>query len=160
MLLEELIEFVVDVSARHALSVRLERWFPTVVREVPMDANLRTEVRKFGQVDRISLLHTPARARKAECFTLNVGTTRDNRLAQAQFTGGSNKVDAYDVLKKVAAELKRRTVAGLWVITETGNVGYSKLFRVSPGAAAASRAGRVELVSMAFTQSFRVDEPE
>jgi hypothetical protein len=90
---------------------------------------------------------------------LNFGGQRGNRLAQSQLGAGTRKVQAYHVLKQVAADLRRRTAAGMWVITEMGYVGYSKKARVSVEATNAWRSGTVELVSSAFTQSFRVDPP-
>ena len=91
---------------------------------------------------------------------LNFGGIRGNRLAQGQFGAGTDNTEAFGVLKKVASELKGRTAQGVWVVTEAGNVGYTKAFRVSDGAAAASRAGKLELTNVAFTQTIRVDPPE
>ncbi len=160
MLFEELIDFVGDVSSRYRLEVELEQWFPERARQVPFGADLPKEVRHFGHVDRIWLLCKPPRCRKFERFMLNVGRLRGKRLAQADLGAGTHKAEAFKVLKKVAQDLKKRTTAGIWVITETGNVGYNKSFRFSRGAAKADRTGEVELVSIAFTQSFRVDPPE
>ena len=160
MLYDELINFVADVCVSNSLSIELERWHPKVVREVSLIADLHEKVRDFGKVDRIWLRFKPRGYRKAEHFMLNVGNMRGNRLAQCQLGAGASNSEAYEVLKHVAKELRRRTPPGVWVITAIGTVGYTKRFRVSRGAAAASRAGEIELVDIAFGQSFRVDEPQ
>jgi hypothetical protein len=160
MLLEEMIQFVEHVRTRFSLLVQIERWFPDVRREVPPNASLKDEVRKFGHVDRMLLLYTPPRCRKPVVFTLNVGRQKGTRLDQSQFTGGSDNKDAFSTLKKIAAELKRRADPGVWIIMATGNVGYSKLERVSKGAAAGSRAGTLELGRGGCTVIYRMDKPE
>lgn len=160
MLFDELISFVADVRARYSLNAELEKWFPTTTHEVPSSADLTEEVRRFGHVDRIWLLWKPPRCRKYERFMLNVGRKKGDRLQQAFLGAGTDKPVAFTVLKKVAQDLKKRTTAGLWVISQTGHVGYSKTCRISPGAASAARAGEIELADMAFGASYRVDPPE
>jgi hypothetical protein len=160
MLFEELVEFVSEVSSTHQLEVELERWFPKTVRGVPLGADLAEEVRRFGHVDRFWLLYMTPESKKPERFMLNFGGQRGKRLAQSQLGAGTRKADAYEVLKQVAADLKRRTTAGIWIVTEAGNTGYDKKFRISEGATNAARAGKIDLVSPAFTQSFQVDPPE
>jgi hypothetical protein len=160
MLFEELVDFVADVRSRFQLGVELERWFPEVVREIPTDAELKDEIRQFGKVDRFWLLDKSPKSKKAERFMLNVGEQRGRRLSQAHLGAGTKKVKAFEVLKKVAAELKRRTTAGAWVVMANGNVGYTKNERISEGATNASRAGKIDLVGIGFTCSYHVDPPE
>jgi hypothetical protein len=160
MLFDEVAEFVRDIRSRHQLEVELERFYPKAVRVVPADADMAEEIRQFGQVDRFWLLCKTPNSQKKERFMLNVGRERNNRLAQGALGAGAHTVQAYQILKQVTAELKRRTTAGIWVVTEAGNVGYNNKFRISEGATNAARAGKVQLVSEAFTQSFFVDPPE
>jgi hypothetical protein len=160
MLFEELIEFVSEISSRYQLEIEFEQFFPQAFRLVPLGADLPEEVRQFGKVDRIWLLCKPPRSKKSERFMLNVGRLRGKRLAQADLGAGARTAKGWEVLKKVATDLKRRTKAGIWVINENGCVGYAKDFRISEGATKAARAGVIDLVSIAFTQSFRVDPPE
>ena len=160
MLFEELVAFVAEMRTRHNLGIELERWFPNKAHEVPQDADLAKEVRRFGHVDRIWLLCKPPRHRKIQRFMLNVGNLKGNRLNQAHLGAGTDNLEAFKVLKKVARDLKKRTTAGIWVIGATGVVGYDKISRTSPGAAKASRAGDIELVQFGTTGSFSVDPPE
>jgi hypothetical protein len=160
MLFDELIDFVSEVTSRYRLQVGLERFYPKASAQVPLGADLAREVGRFGHVDRIWLLYKPANSRKAERFMLNVGTQRGARLAQAQVGAGASVAEAYQVLKKVALDLKDRTRSGIGVITAAGNVGYNKKFRVSEGATNAARAGKIELTIVGGGQSFRVDPPE
>lgn len=160
MLFEELTEFVRDVSSRNQLEVELERFYPKAARVVPSGADLTEEIRQFGQVDRFWLLCRTPDSQETERFMLNVGGKRGNRLAQAALGAGANTGEAYQILKQVAVELKCRTTAGIWVVTEAGNVGYNKKFRISEGATNAARAGEIQLVSVTFTQSFLVDPPK
>jgi hypothetical protein len=95
-----------------------------------------------------------------ENFNLNVGRLKDNRLEQSHLGAGTDKAEAFKILKKIAYQLKKRTTASVWVITCTGNVGFTKIFRVSRATADAARAGKVELTCLGFTQSFRVDPPD
>jgi hypothetical protein len=159
MLFDELVEFVAEVCSRYQLDVELERFFPTVFHLVPRAANLVEEISRFGDVDRFWLLYKAPRSKKPERFMLNVGRQRGNRLAQAQLGAGARRPGAFKVLQSVARELKRRTTAGVWIEAPLG-IGYTKGYRISPGAANASRAGDVELVSMVFTQSFHPDPPD
>jgi hypothetical protein len=159
MLPEEVIDFVDEVRARFSLTVELEQWFPDVACNVPPAEDLKHEVQKLGTIHRIWLLYRPPRCRNYERFALNMPTFRSNRLLQGQFGGGTEKAAAFKVLSQIARALKKRAKAGLWVVTEQGNIGYSRDSRVSEGAMSASRAGKIELVSFANTQSFRVDEP-
>ncbi len=159
MLFDELLDFVAHVSSQNSLGVELERFYPAAVRELPLGTNLIEEVRQFGQVDRFWLLCRTPKSRKVERFMLNVGGQRGKRLAQAQLGAGTDKAEAFEVLKQVAADLKRRTTEGIWVVSETWVVGYVTKFRISEGATNAARAGRLDLVSPAFTQSFHVDPP-
>jgi hypothetical protein len=160
ILLEELTDFVSEVSARHNLEIELERHYPKSVKQVPLGDDLTEEIKQFGHVDRFWLLFKTPGSRKAERFMLNFGGLRGNRLAQSQFGAGTHNPDAYRILKQVAADLKERTTAGMWVVTEAGTVGYVKKARISEGATRASRSDKLELVSPIFTQSFRVDPPE
>jgi hypothetical protein len=160
MLLEEVIQFVREVSSRYQLEVELERFYPQAVRAVPVDGDLTEVINQFGQLDRIWLVYKTPKSKKAEKFMLNVGRKRGNRLAQAQLGARTNKAEAFEVVKKVAGDLKHRTNAGMWVVSESGSVGYVKNFRISEGATNAARAGKIDLVSPAFTQSFTLDRPE
>jgi hypothetical protein len=160
MLIEELTEFVRDVSSRYHLDVELERFYPKAARLVPSGADLSEEIRQFGQVDRFWLLCKTPDSPATERFMLNVGRQREERLAQGQLGAGAHTDQGYQILKEVAAELKRRTTAGIWVVTEAGNVGYNKKFRISQGATNAVRVGEVDLVDPAFGGSFHVDPPE
>jgi hypothetical protein len=160
MLPDELIEFVADVRSRYDLGVELERWFPKVVREVPPDADLIDEIRKFGEVNRFWLLYKSPNSKRPEKFMLNAGEQRGKRLAQAQLGAGTKKARAFQVLKKVAADLKRRTKGGIWLVTDVGKVGYINNERISEGAANAARAGKIDLVGIAFTSCYYVDQPE
>lgn len=160
MLFEELTEFVRDVSSWYHLDVELERFYPKAARLVPPGADLSEEIRQFCQVDRFWLLCNPPDSRKTERFMLDVGEQRGNRLAQAALGAGAHTEQGYQILKQVAAELKRRTTAGMWVVTETENVGYNNRFRISEGAGNAARTGEIQLVSVAFTQTFLVDPPK
>ena len=160
MLFEELTEFVRDVSSRYDLDVEFERFYPKAARLVPSGADLSEEIRQFGQVDRFWLLCKTPDSPTTERFMLDVGRQRGKRLAQAALGAGAYTDQGYQILKQVADELKRRTAAGIWVVTETGNVGYNEKFRISEGATNAARAGEIQLVSVAFTQSFLVDPPE
>src|SRR5262245_7729778 len=108
MLLDELIDFVGDVSSRYSLAVELEKFFPTRVRLLPCGAKLNLETSRFGHVDRIWLLCKPPRCRKFERFTLNIGRLRGNRLEQSDLGTGTDKAEAFKVLKKVARHLKRQ----------------------------------------------------
>src|SRR5262245_60706968 len=137
MLLDELIGLV---SSRYQLGVELEQFFPQAFRKVPLNADLIKEVKQFGQLDRIWLLYKTPKSKTPEKFMLNVGRQRGKRLGQAQLGAGTRKVKTFELLKKVATDLKRRTAAGIWVITETGKVAYVKGFRISQGAASATRA--------------------
>jgi hypothetical protein len=138
----------------------LERFYPKAARVVPSGADLSEEIRQFGQVDRFWLLCKPPDSPTTERFMLDVGLQRGNRLAQGALAAGARTDQAFQILKQVAVELKRRTTAGIWVVSEAGNVGYNRKFRISEGAANASRAGEIQLVSVAFTQSFLVDPPK
>jgi hypothetical protein len=160
MFFEELTEFVRDVSSRYQLEVELERFYPKAARVVPSGADLTEEIRQFGQVDRFWLLCKTPDSRKTDRFMLNVGEQRGDRLAQGQLGAGAHTDQAYQILKQVAVELKRRTTAGIWVVTEAGNVGYNRKFRISERATDAARAAEIQLVSDAFTQSFHVDSPK
>jgi hypothetical protein len=159
MLPDEVLDFVDVVRARFALMVVLEKWFPDWTREVPPERDLRKSFHKFGPLDRMWLQYRPPRCRKSESFCLNMPKFRSNRLLQGQLGGGTEKPAAFKVLTQIAREFKKRAKAGAWVVTEAGNIGYCRDFRISPGATAASRAGEIELVSMGNTQSFHVDEP-
>jgi hypothetical protein len=160
MLFEELTEFVRDVSSRYHLDVELERFYPKAARLVPSGADLSEEIRQFGQVDRFWLLCKTPDSPTTERFMLDVGRQRGDRLAQGDLAGGARTDQAYRILKQVAAELKRRTTAGIWLVTEAGNVGYIKKDRISERAANASRAGEIDLVGVGFTCSYHVDQPE
>ncbi|MCE5327222.1 MAG: hypothetical protein LLG01_12510 [Planctomycetaceae bacterium] len=160
MLLDEMIDFVAAVSKEYSLSVDLERWGPSQAnREVSPEEDLVVAARDFGHIDRIWLLYRSARMRKPERFMLNVGTFRGKELSQAQLGAGTDKKGAFEILKRIAAELRRRTTAGVWVVSPTGHAGFTKAFRISPGAAAASRAGQIELKNIAFGQLMTVDPP-
>lgn len=160
MLFDELIDFLADMMRDHSLAVELERFFPTTTQVVATPDELPLEITRFGHVDRIWLLCKPPHARKYERFNLKVGRMKENRLEQSHLGAGTDKPEAFKILKKIAYQLKKRTTAGAWVIGCTGNVGFMKNFRVSPAATDAARAGKVELASLGFTQSYRVDPPE
>jgi hypothetical protein len=160
MLFEELVEFVSAVSTRYQLEIELERFYPNAVRLVSVGADISEEIRQFGQVDRFWLLYKAPRSKRAEKFMLNVGRQRGDRLAQAQLGAGADKAAAFEVLKRIASDLKRTTTAGMWLLTENGNFGYVKNARVSEGARNAALAGKVNLVGIAFSGSFRVIPPD
>jgi len=160
MLFDELVEFIADMMLQHSLAVELERFCPTTTCVVTAPADLPDEISRFGHVDRIWLLYKPARARKYERFNLHVGRLREKRLEQSHLGAGTDKAEAFKTLKKIADQLKKRTNPGVWVIGATGHVGFMKIFRVSPGAANAARAGNLELTGPGSTQSFRVDPPD
>src|SRR6266702_5887418 len=160
ILFEELIAFVNYVRSRYQLEIELEKFFPHAFRLVPLDADLAEEIKQFGQVDCFWLVYKSPRSKKAEKFMLAVGGKRGKRLAQAQLGAGTNKAKAFEVLKKIAADLKRRTTAGIWLVTAIGNVGYIKNDRISEGATNAARTGKIDLVDIAFNSSFHVDQPE
>ena len=159
MLFEELVAFVADAMSRYSLAVELERFSPAATCTIVSPEGLTGGVARFGHVDRLWLLCKPPRARKYERFNLNVGRMKRGRLEQSHLGAGTDKAGALEVLNKVAQDLKKRTKAGVWVVGETGSVGYAKSFRVSPEAEKAARAGRLELSAIGFTQSFRVDAP-
>ncbi len=160
MMFDELVDFVADMMRDYSLGVELERFFPTTTRVVTTASELTDEITRFGHVDRMWLLCKPARARKYERFNLNVGRLKNDRLEQSHLGAGTDNPEAFKILKKIAYQLKKRTTAGVWVIGCTGNVGFTKTFRVSPTTAEATRAGKVELTCLGFTQSFRVDPPD
>ena len=142
MLFDELVDFVADIGERYSLSVELERWFPKAIHRVPVGADFAREVSTFGRVDCFRILFKPLQSKGYERFVLNAGNMKGNRLAQAQLGADTQNDEAFQMLKKIAAELKRRTAAGLWVVAPSGNVGFTKAARISPGAARASRSGR------------------
>ncbi len=162
MLFDEMVVFVADMSAKYQVAVELERFFPKpeTVLIVPVGADLREEVKQFGHVDRFWFLCQPARLKQPVYFALYAGHFRDCQLAQAQFGSSTEKVTAFAILKKIAADLKRRTNAGIWVTGMTGITGYAKQFRVSEGATNASRSGKIRLVLHIDGQTFHVDAPE
>lgn len=159
MLLDELVNFIEEIRSQLNLEIELERFYPKASQVVRSTAILKTEVEKFGDVDRFWLLYKPRDYKVPERFMLNVGIQKGKRLSQAQFGAGTDRSAAIEVLRKIVAELKGRTSAGIWVIGETGIAGFVKEFRISEGAKKASQAGNIELVSSAFTQSFQVDKP-
>jgi hypothetical protein len=161
MLLDESIDFLSDVRAHLSLGIELEQWHPKEVHAVLERHDLATQWRKFGRVDRVWLLFTPRKARRAVRFMLNVGGMRGKRLAQSQFGGGTDNIEAFLTLKKLAANLKRRTTTGVWVTSISGHVGRSRTYRISPAAASAARCGDVELADIAFAgQTMSPDGPE
>jgi hypothetical protein len=160
MLIDELIDFVSEVSSRYQLQVELERFYPKMAHELPLSADLTEEVRQFGHVDRIWFLYKTLKSKRTEKFMLNIGRQKDNQLEQSQLGAGARTEEGYEILKRVAHDLKHRTAAGVWVIGATGHVGYYKKFRISERAAKTARAGKVELTGIGFELSFRVDPPE
>lgn len=144
MLFDELVDFVGEMMTRFSLAVELERFFPTTTRLVTMPADLADEITRFGHVDRMWLLCKPPRARKYERFNLLVGRQKGRKLEQSHLGAGTDKAEAFKTLKKIAYQLKKRTIAG----TEFGTL---KIFRVSPGAANASSTGKLELTGIGGT---------
>lgn len=132
MLFDELVVFVSDMMRHHSLAVELERFFPTTTRVVTTSVDLSDEITRFGHVDRMWLLCKPPRARKYERFNLNVGRQKDNRLEQSHLGAGTDKAEALKTLKKIAYQLKKRTIAGVWVIGVMGHVGFTKIFEYRP----------------------------
>lgn len=159
MLFGEMTDFVAEVLSQYSLTAELEKFYPAALHTVAPVANLVTETRNFGEVNRIWLLCKPPRSRKPERFALHVGRMKDTRLEQSQFGSRTEKAEAYKALKGIAQELKRRTTAGIWVVTAAGNVGFNKYFRFSPGVAKAQRQRKLQLTAVGFTQSFYVDRP-
>lgn len=141
MLLDELVDFVADMMTRFSLAVELERFFPTTTQVVTLPAELRGEVARFGHVDRMWFLCKPPRARTYERFNLLVGGQKGSKLRQSHLGAGTDKAEAFKILKKIAYQLKKRTIAG----TDFGTL---KIFRVSPGAANAARSGELELTGL------------
>ncbi len=142
MLFDELVDFVAAMMTRYSLAVELERFFPTKTTQVvttPRD--LSDEITRFGHVDCMFLLCKPPRARKYERFYLYVGQQKGRKLGQAHLGAGTDKAEAFKTLKKIAYQLKKRTIAG----TDFGTL---KIFRVSPGAANAARTGKLELTGI------------
>ena len=144
MLFEELVDFVADMMTRHSLAVELERFFPATTHVVTSPADLSEEIARFGKVDRMWLLCKPPRARKYERFNLLVGRQKGRKLEQSRFGAGTTKAEAFKVLKAIAYQIRKRTIAG----TEFGTL---KIFRVSPAAADASSAGKLELTGIGGT---------
>lgn len=141
MLFDELVDFVADIMTRYSLAVELERFFPSTIQMVTSPTGLSDEISRFGHVDRMWLLCKPPRARKYERFNLLVGRQKGRKLGQSHLGAGSDKPEAFKTLKRIAYQLKKRTIAG----TEFGSL---KIFRVSPGAANAARTGKLELTGM------------
>jgi hypothetical protein len=141
MLFDELVDFVADMMTRYSVAVELERFFPTTTRVVTTPADLPDEITRFGHVDRMWLLCKPPRARKYERFNLLVGRQKERQLGQSHLGAGTDKAEAFKTLKKIAYQLKKRTIAG----TDFGTL---KIFRVSPGAAKAARNGELELTGI------------
>jgi hypothetical protein len=160
MLFDELVDFIGEMMVVHSLAAELERFYPKTTRTVTSPAVLTDEIARFGHVDRFWLLCKPPRSRKYERFCLNVGRLKRGQLEESHLGAGTDKPEAFKVLKKIAYQLKKRTTAGIWVTTCTGNVGFTKNHRISPTTADAARAGKVELTCLGFTQSFRVDPPD
>jgi hypothetical protein len=159
MLFDEAVAVVAEWMTRYSLSVELEQFIPAKT-SAPLPADGLTDaIARFGPVDRFWLLYRPPRARTFERFSLHYGGMRDNRLAQSSFGGATDKPAVLAVLKQVARDLKLRTVAGVWIVNATGSVSFRKEYRVSPGAAAAVRAGTLVQVGLGSTQSFSVDPP-
>lgn len=144
MLFDELVEFVADMMIRHSLALELERFFPKTILIVTSPGDLSDEIIRFGHVDCMWLLCKPPRARKYERFYLSVGRQKGRKLEQSHFGAGTEKAEAFKTLKKIAYQLKKRTIAG----TEFGTL---KIFRVSPGAANALSTGKLELTSIGGT---------
>ncbi len=138
MFFDELIDFVADMMTQHSLAVELERFFPTTTHVVTSSDSLSAEMNRFGHVDRMWLLCKPPRARKYEKFNLLVGRQKGRKLEQSQLGAGTNKAEAFKTLKKIAYQLKKRTLPG----TDFGTL---KIFRVSPGVASAVKSGKLEL---------------
>ena len=61
MLFEELIDFTAEARSRYGLEVELERFYPAAALRVPLEADLRAEISKFGHVDRFWLDTTLSR---------------------------------------------------------------------------------------------------
>lgn len=160
MFILEVLDFAAEMSLRYGLEIELERFFPATTVRVPSGTDLKEAVVGFGHVDRLWFLYQPSHSRRIERFMLNVGRCRNTQLEQSQFGGGTNDVEVYDTLRKVSRDLKARTKAGVWVVGGTGNVGYAKAFRISEGVLHAVRSGEIELTSIGFLQSFRVDNPD
>lgn len=159
MLLDELISMIAELAARHSLAIELERWHPKATSNMSAGTDLAAKARAFGRVDRIWLLYMPRHSDTVERFMLNVGNLRGNRLGQAQLGAGARTKEALGVLKEIAAELRRRTRAGLWVVTATGHVNFTKMFRISDRAADAARSGQIQLTDIAFGQDMYVELP-
>lgn len=160
MLFDELLNFVTYVRDLYQLDVELEHWHPARTKLVDQTTSLAAACKGFGQVDRIWLIYKPERSKTAERFMLNVGTVRERRLKQADLGAGARTAEGAKVLDKITRELKRRTTAGVWVADDLGgSAGFAKSFRISPGAAHASRSGVLELVGIGFTQTFYPDDP-
>jgi hypothetical protein len=141
MLFDELADFVADMMERYSVSVELERFFPSTTHVVTSASGLLDEISQFGHVDRMWLLCKPPRARKHERFNLLVGRQRGRELRQSHLGAGTDKSEAFKILKKIAYQLKKRTIAG----TDFGTL---KIFRVSPGAANAASTGKLKLIGI------------
>ena len=160
MFFDELVEFVSEVCLHYEMDVELESFFPKTIQVVPFQADMAEEIHNFGPVDAFWLLYTTPRRKKAEKFYLYVGGQKGNRLAQSHLGAGTDKADAFAILKKVAANLRHRTQPGMWVISAKGAVGYYKSERFSQGVAEAARTGKIELIVSGTKLIYKVDPPE
>lgn len=142
MLFDELVDFVAAMMTRYSLAIELERFFPTKTTQVvTTPGELPDEIIRFGHVDCMFLLCKPPRARKYERFYLYVGQQKGRELGQSHLGAGTDKADAFKTLKKIAYQLKKRTISG-------AEFGTLKIFRVSPGAASSASSGELELTGL------------
>lgn len=123
MLFDELVDFVATMMTRHSLAVELERFFPTkTTLVVTTPSDLSEAITRFGHVDCMFLLCKPPRARKYEHFYLYVGQQKGRKLGQSHLGAGTDKAEAFKTLKKIAYQLKKRTIAGAAFGTFSGEL--------------------------------------
>lgn len=158
MLPDELLQFAVDIMNHYPLSAEVEQWHPKVQIRVDAGDGIVDAVRQLDKLHRIWLIFNNE-ASSCDRIMINVGQRTDNCLQQSQMGADVKTPEAIKILKEIATKLRRRTTSGVWIMSESGSVGHSKSFRVSPAAARAARAGHIELKNLIFTQRILVDPP-
>jgi hypothetical protein len=160
MLHDEVVSFLTWALSEQELSVEVETFAPariTVVRDV---SDLKSAfIDCVSDVNCVWLSRHLPRKRRHEQFMLGIGELRGRLLQQTQFSGTAEIMADVSVLRKLASRIKKLTTGGCWVVTEAGTVAYFKSFRLSSGAAAASRASQIELKNRGFTQVILPDPP-
>jgi hypothetical protein len=160
MLPEEIANFAAGVSNTLKLDIELEKLTSRSVTKLPRDGDLKAAlISQMPATDRIWFVTDSVDPDQIERFMLNVGRQKGDQLAQSQLGAGAKSARGHALLKKLAAELTAQTKDGCWVVSEAGNIGMSKMSRLSEGAIKASRAGKLVLRSAIFTQYYSIDKP-